>query len=232
MNFELKEFTNIPNCYHSFNVVNDSQFESTCENLIKEMSFFFKQASFEELKILNPNPSGNFPQYLSSDNIIYLTVKDGIRESQIIYQLAHELCHYFIKKGIKNDELKYFEESLCELSSHFFLRNKTTYYLNSRFRNLVEYAPVLSDYSSDALASATEFELSFSTSYDRYDRNNNKHIVKLILPIFEKTPSLRSEVPKLADIEASTIGKLLDLWKNKATAEHKKAIQEIQNIFK
>ena len=41
MNFELKEFTNIPNCYHSFNVVNDSQFESTCENLIKEMSFFF-----------------------------------------------------------------------------------------------------------------------------------------------------------------------------------------------
>ena len=127
MNFELKEFTNIPNCYHSFNVVNDSQFESTCENLIKEMSFFFKQASFEELKILNPNPSGNFPQYLSSDNIIYLTVKDGIRESQIIYQLAHELCHYFIKKGIKNDELKYFEESLCELSSHFFLRNKTTY---------------------------------------------------------------------------------------------------------
>ncbi|ARE01471.1 hypothetical protein [Lactococcus lactis] len=232
MNFELKEFTNIPNCYHSFNVVNDSQFESTCENLIKEMSFFFKQASFEELKILNPNPSGNFPQYLSSDNIIYLTVKDGIRESQIIYQLAHELCHYFIKKGIKNDELKYFEESLCELSSHFFLRNKTTYYLNSRFRNLVEYAPVLSDYSSDALASATEFELSFSTSYDRYDRNNNKHIVKLILPIFEKTPSLWSEVPKLADIEASTIGKLLDLWKNKATAEHKKAIQEIQNIFK
>lgn len=232
MNFELKEFTNIPNCYHSFNVVNDSQFESTCENLIKEMSFFFKQASFEELKILNPNPSGNFPQYLSSDNIIYLTVKDGIRESQIIYQLAHELCHYFMKKGIKNDELKYFEESLCELSSHFFLRNKTTYYLNSRFRNLVEYAPVLSDYSSDALASATEFELSFSTSYDRYDRNNNKHIVKLILPIFEKTPSLWSEVPKLADIEASTIGKLLDLWKNKATAEHKKAIQEIQNIFK
>lgn len=232
MNFELNEFTNIPNCYHSFNVVNDSQFESTCENLIKEMSFFFKQASFEELKILNPNPSGNFPQYLSSDNIIYLTVKDGIRESQIIYQLAHELCHYFIKKGIKNDELKYFEESLCELSSHFFLRNKTTYYLNSRFRNLVEYAPVLSDYSSDALASATEFELSFSTSYDRYDRNNNKHIVKLILPIFEKTPSLWSEVPKLADIEASTIGKLLDLWKNKATAEHKKAIQEIQNIFK
>ena len=128
--------------------------------------------------------------------------------------------------------MKYFEESLCELSSHFFLRNKTTYYLNSRFRNLVEYAPVLSDYSSDALASATEFELSFSTSYDRYDRNNNKHIVKLILPIFEKTPSLWSEVPKLADIEASTIGKLLDLWKNKATAEHKKAIQEIQNIFK
>lgn len=218
MNFELKEFTNIPNCYHSFNVVNDSQFESTCENLIKEMSFFFKQSSFEELKILNPNPSGNFPQCLSSDNIIYLTVRDGIRESQIIYQLAHELCHYFIKKGIKNDELKYFEETLCDLSSHFFLRNKPQ--------------KIHKVYDDKTLMNITEIDLSYSTSYDRYNREQNTYIAKLLLPIFEKKPSLWSEVPKLADIEASTIGKLLALWKNKATAEHKKAIQEIQNIFK
>ncbi|MDT2917623.1 hypothetical protein P7H93_13895, partial [Lactococcus lactis] len=124
MNFELKEFTNIPNCYHSFNVVNESQFESTCENLIKEMSFFFKRSSFEGLKILNPNPIEKIPQYFSSNNLIYLNVRDGIRESQIIYQLAHEMCHYFMSTGIKNDELKYFEETLCDLSSHFFLRNK------------------------------------------------------------------------------------------------------------
>lgn len=218
MNFELKEFTNIPNCYHSFNVVNDSQFESTCENLIKEMSFFFKQSSFEELKILNPNPNGNIPQYFYYDNIIYLTVRDGIRESQIIYQLAHELCHYFIKKGIKNDELKYFEETLCDLSSHFFLRNKPQ--------------KIHKVYDDETLKKITEIDLSYSTSYDRYNRKQNTYIAKLLLPIFEKTPSLWSEVPKLADIEASTIGKLLDLWKNKATAEHKKAIQEIQNIFK
>ena len=218
MNFELKEFTNIPNCYHSFNVVNDSQFESTCENLIKEMSFFFKQASFEELKILNPNPSGNFPQYLSSDNIIYLTVKDGIRESQIIYQLAHELCHYFIKKGIKNDELKYFEETLCDLSSHFFLRNKPQ--------------KIHKVYDDKTLMKITEIDLSYSTSYDRYNREQNTYIAKLLLPIFENNPSLWQEVPKLTDINASSIGKLLALWKNKATAEHKKAIQEIQNIFK
>ena len=176
MNFELKEFTNIPNCYHSFNVVNDSQFESTCENLIKEMSFFFKQASFEELKILNPNPSGNFPQYLSSDNIIYLTVKDGIRESQIIYQLAHELCHYFMKKGIKNDELKYFEETLCDLSSHFFLRNKPQ--------------KIHKVYDDETLMNITEIDLSYSTSYDRYNREQNTYIAKLLLPIFEITPSL------------------------------------------
>ena len=218
MNFELKEFTNIPNCYHSFNVVNDSQFESTCENLIKEMSFFFKQASFEGLKILNPNPNGNIPQYFYSDNIIYLTVRDGIRESQIIYQVAHELCHYFIKKGIKNDELKYFEETLCDLSSHFFLRNKPQ--------------KIHKVYDDETLMNITEIDLSYSTSYDRYNREQNTYIAKLLLPIFEKNPSLWSEVPKLADIEASTIGKLLDLWKNKATAEHKKAIQEIQNIFK
>ncbi|WP_461216934.1 hypothetical protein [Lactococcus cremoris] len=218
MNFELKEFTNIPNCYHSFNVVNDSQFESTCENLIKEMSFFFKQASFEGLKILNPNPNGNFPRYVSSDNIIYLTVGDGIRESQITYQLAHELCHYFIKKGIKNDELKYFEETLCDLSSHFFLRNKPQ--------------KIHKVYDDETLMNITEIDLSYSTSYDRYNREQNTYIAKLLLPIFEKNPSLWSEVPKLADIEASTIGKLLALWKNKATAEHKKAIQEIQNIFK
>lgn len=218
MNFELKEFTNIPNCYHSFNVVNDSQFESTCENLIKEMSFFFKQASFEGLKILNPNPNGNFPRYVSSDNIIYLTVGDGIRESQITYQLAHELCHYFIKKGIKNDELKYFEETLCDLSSHFFLRNKPQ--------------KIHKVYDDETLMNITEIDLSYSTSYDRYNREQNTYIAKLLLPIFEKKPSLWSEVPELADIEASTIGKLLALWKNKATAEHKKAIQEIQNIFK
>lgn len=218
MNFELKEFTNIPNCYHSFNVDNESQFESTCENLIKEMSFFFKQDSFEGLKILNPNPNGNFPRHVPSDNIIYLTVKDGIRESQIIYQLAHELCHYFIKKGIKNDELKYFEETLCDLSSHFFLRNKPQ--------------KIHKVYDDETLMNITEIDLSFSTSYDRYNREQNTYIAKLLLPIFEKSPSLWSEVPKLADIEASTIGKLLALWKNKATVEHKRAIQEIQNIFK
>ena len=218
MNFELKEFTNIPNCYHSFNVVNDSQFESTCENLIKEMSFFFKQASFEGLKILNPNPNGNIPQCFYSDNIIYLTVWDGIRESQIIYQLAHELCHYFMKKGIKNDELKYFEETVCDLSSHFFLRNKPQ--------------KIHKVYDDETLMNITEIDLSYSTSYDRYNREQNTYIAKLLLPIFEITPSLWSEVPKLADIEATTIGRLLALWKNKATAEHKKAIQEIQNIFK
>ncbi|WP_305774805.1 hypothetical protein [Lactococcus lactis] len=231
MNFELKEFTNISNCYHSFNVINEEHFEAYCEYLIKEMSYYFNKTLPKGLSILNPNPLKDLPQYFYP-NTIYLHIGDGLRESQVTYQLAHEMCHYFISTGIKNENLTYFEESLCELSSHFFLRNKTTYYLNSRFRNLVEYAPVLTDYSSDALASATEFELSFSTSYDRYDRNNNKHIVKLLLPIFEKTPSLWSEVPKLADIEASTIGKLLALWKSKATAEHKKAIQEIQNIFK
>ena len=230
MNFELNEFTNIPNCYHIFNFVNDSQFESTCnvvnvsqfestcENLIKEMSFFFKQASFEGLKILNPNPNGNLPQYFYSDNIIYLTVGDGIRESQIIYQLAHELCHYFMKKGIKNDELKYFEETVCDLSSHFFLRNKPQ--------------KIHKVYDDETLMNITEIDLSYSTSYDRYNREQNTYIAKLLLPIFEKNPSLWSEVPKLANIEASTIGKLLDLWKNKATEEHKKAIQEIQNIFK
>ncbi|MDT2877240.1 hypothetical protein [Lactococcus lactis] len=218
MNFELKEFTNIPNCYHSFNVVNDSQFENTCENLIKEMSFFFKQASFEGLKILNPNPIEKIPQYFSSNNLIYLNVRDGIRESQIIYQLAHEMCHYFMSTGIKNDELKYFEETLCDLSSHFFLRNKPQ--------------KIHKVYDDEALMNITEIDLSSSTSYDRYNREQNTYIAKLLLPIFEKNPSLWSEVPKLANIEASTIGKLLDLWKNKATSEHKKAIQEIQNIFK
>ncbi|MDT2886410.1 hypothetical protein [Lactococcus lactis] len=218
MNFELKEFTNIPNCYHSFNVVNESQFESTCENLIKEMSFFFKRSSFEGLKILNPNPIEKIPQYFSSNNLIYLNVRDGIRESQIIYQLAHEMCHYFMSTGIKNDELKYFEETLCDLSSHFFLRNKPQ--------------KIHKVYDDEALMNITEIDLSSSTSYDRYNREQNTYIAKLLLPIFEKNPSLWSEVPKLANIEASTIGKLLDLWKNKATSEHKKAIQEIQNIFK
>lgn len=218
MNFELKEFTNIPNCYHSFNVDNDSQFESTCENLIKEMSFFFKRSSFEGLKILNPNPIEKIPQYFSSNNLIYLNVRDGIRESQIIYQLAHEMCHYFMSTGIKNDELKYFEETLCDLSSHFFLRNKPQ--------------KIHKVYDDEALMNITEIDLSSSTSYDRYNRKQNTYIAKLLLPIFEKNPSLWSEVPKLANIEASTIGKLLDLWKNKATSEHKKAIQEIQNIFK
>lgn len=218
MNFELKEFTNIPNCYHSFNVVNDSQFESTCENLIKEMSFFFKQDSFEGLKILNPNPIEKIPQYFSSNNLIYLNVRDGIRESQIIYQLAHEMCHYFMSTGIKNDELKYFEETLCDLSSHFFLRNKPQ--------------KIHTVYDNETLAKIAEIDLSFSTSYDRYNREQNTYIAKLLLPIFEKSPSLWSEVPKLSDIDASTIGKLLALWKSKATAEHKRAIQEIQNIFK
>lgn len=87
-------------------------------------------------------------------------------------------------------------------------------------------------YDDETLMNITEIDLSYFTSYDRYNREQNTYIAKLLLPIFEKNPSLWSEVPKLADIEASTIGKLLALWKNKATAEHKKAIQEIQNIFK
>ncbi|CAM3157724.1 hypothetical protein GHI93_07805 [Lactococcus hircilactis] len=231
MNFELKEFTNISNCYHSFNVINEEHFEAYCEYLIKEMSYYFNKTLPKGLSILNPNPLKDLPQYFYP-NTIYLHIGDGLRESQVTYQLAHEMCHYFISTGIKNDSLAYFEESLCELSSHFFLRKKTKFYLNSGLIDLVEYAHYLTDYSSDELASATECDLYFSTSYYRYDRNNNKHIVKLLLPIFENNPTLWEEVPNLAEIEASTIGELLDLWKNKATAVHKKAIQEIQNIFK
>lgn len=70
-------------------------------------------------KTLNPGQKEDF--------IIYLCYEAG-RWCQMIYQLAHELGHFFMDCYPKKDDLRWIDECLCELFSLIFLSRSIKFF--------------------------------------------------------------------------------------------------------
>lgn len=89
-----------------------------------------------EYEQLGYNPDDNIPiniqhspfEYPMCSNvgnhrIIYLATKDNFW-CQLAYQFAHEYCHHLINGPMDGENISsyWFEESICELSSNYFMR--------------------------------------------------------------------------------------------------------------
>jgi hypothetical protein len=158
--------------------------------------------------------------------------------SQAAYQFSHELCHMRIPFFVGED-LRWFEESVCETASHFFLRKLANELSDEKYADhpaLMRYAPKFSEYSARVLDGAKEVDLTSKHQMRRftlncYLRDENLYVAKLLLPIFEKNPGLWEAVLYLGHVPSGfCVTDSLEIWKTTARREES-AIEEIRSLF-
>lgn len=178
----------------------------------------------KDLSIVNPTKTG--PVYFSDPNTIFLSVH-GHFPAQLVFQAAHELCHYSIKTGIKNDQLKWFEETLCDTSSLFFLDKM------SQLDGVKYSKGFFADYLSDRLLpnEFESFEVTSNPSIERYDRAKHRYLSVQLFSIFKQHPCLWNEVPRLAEIAADDFESLMNNWTSDFPDKLSLVSKELKSIF-
>lgn len=166
---------------------------------------------------------------------------------QLTYQLAHEMCHRVIPNDVTKN-LRWLEESICELSSYYFLPQLSKHWRRKKF-NLVNaktkkpYYPEFEKYVKNDWQKAVELNLSSFSTYPPSDelqtlinncelRGRNAYIAKSLLPIFNSHPNTWHSIPLLGvlspdfPLEAS-----LTEWIDLSPEECHTGLQKIVEIF-
>lgn len=172
-------------------------------------SKYFDSVDARPLSIINNAPNRNSPEALREQHIIFLAVdatdengEPGCYWCQFIYQFAHEFCHYIIPQNVAQT-MRWFEESLCELSSQFFLLKSAEQwcikppYPDPKWR---KNALSILDYEINILNANSTFPmpdlfnpfsgLLKSLEKDEYQRELNRNFAICLLPYFIDRPSL------------------------------------------
>lgn len=226
--------TNIPN--HTFCPYNPNR--SIVMRITNMVTFLMKDAF--EINDLAPfnvlyDVQHGTPETFKTKREIYIPAID-VYWAQIIFQYSHELCHLLIAEPIP-EQFKWFEESLCDLASIYFL-HETAKKWPSFFPNHLYYQEKILEYIS-GLSSGESFSLkklfddqseySIYLKANRYDRNKNRHIALSLFPIFKNAPQIWKSVPLLCTgAEEETFKGFLQRWKNSSGEEN---IDQIINLF-
>lgn len=166
--------------------------------------------------------------------------------SRLAYQLAHEMCHTVIHGKVQQN-LRWLEESICELSSYYFLPKLSEYWQNTAINLMTAdgqlYYPCFKTYVENDVQKAIPFEISQlcktpktqlakKLDSDPYLRDMNSYIANRLLPIFQSHPNTWSAVPLLCNIsDTSSLSDALLEWISISAAECRSALIEISNIF-
>lgn len=161
--------------------------------------------------------------------------------SQISFQFSHEFCHFLIPTEVP-ENLRWFEESICETSSLFFMRKFSSIWENESIlgcpqysQNLLEYVQLrTNDYESFDLTELFDDSSSISTYFknEKYDRAKNLFVAINLLPIFEEQPILWKFVPLLSMVKPElSFRESLLAWKSFIPVEFQYCINLIINIF-
>ena len=105
----------------------------------------FKINDLASFNVLHDIQHGD-PETIKSERLIYVTAVD-IYWAQIIFQYSHELCHLLIEEPIP-EHFKWFEESLCDLASIYFLYESAEKWPLS-FPDHLDYQTKIRNYISD-----------------------------------------------------------------------------------
>lgn len=172
------------------------------------------------------DPSYEYPQTFKNECRIHIAC-DPICYSQFAYQYCHELCHLMIREDVFAD-YRWFEESLCELASIYFLPLISKEWMN----NHVDYktsdgqlfAPLFEEYSVNVISSNfKEFdlhdlsndnsEISVKLKKNPYYRDLNKYVAIKLLPYFKEIVNLWEFVPSIGSIQRSIpFLEFIDIW--------------------
>lgn len=166
--------------------------------------------------------------------------------NQLAYQLAHEMCHLMIPNEVV-PELRWLEESICELSSFFFLPELSKFWkrldISLTTSDGALYAPLFEKYALESHADATVLDLTlFSTTSteselpslvsDCYQRSKNRYISLRLLPIFERFPKTWHAIPYLSKVPAHlSFPDSLTKWIELSPMESRIGLQELALLF-
>lgn len=168
-------------------------------------------------KIFGHIPTENLTVKFHNDDPVCLWDKTEIllcveinRLDLIVYQFSHEFCHYLIKDRVA-DNLRWFEETICQTASYFFLNevanewlmnnsdNEWTYWhyrfklcINANSINVFEFPLYsLTDPNSEYIIRLQQNE---------YIRELNRYVALQLLPFFKENPKLWLTVPYLSNL--------------------------------
>ena len=184
------------------------------------------------------SPHFDTPQCFHNPNHIHLSTKPD-RWSQITYQFSHELCHHAIHGDVAPN-LRWLEESICEMASLYFMRLLTQLWqkiaLDKTTTDGQPYAPLFTQYVQDAETKFTSFCLTDSEAIralecDCYDRKRNMYVAKMLLPIFIKHPRTWLAVPHLAGIQQPSLLQAIDAWIHESPADAHQGLQALRTLF-
>jgi hypothetical protein len=183
----------------------------------------------------------------AGEYIVRLDV-EGTFWCQFAYQFAHEFCHILTNYDRrKSDKNQWFEEALGELASMYAVTAMgQTWQTAPPFPNWKGYAPNLTKYAEELLRKegsdlpagqtlAAWYKANESAlRRDPYDRDKNRIVAKLLLPLKLETPAsweafgyLNNSPP---DGEAS-FASYLGAWYKDAPAKHKPFVKQVAEMF-
>lgn len=186
------------------------------------------------------------PTCLRQSRLIILTTPHS-QWNRLAYQLSHEMCHMLIANDVP-ENLRWLEESICELSSYYFLSKLSKYWRRKKcnFVSAATKKPYYTEfetYVKNDSRKATPFDLSVFTSDDQSSdlselikncelRNRNAHVANCMLPIFNKHPDTWHAVPYLCYIPPNlSLQDSLKEWIALSPLESRTGLEKISNLF-
>jgi hypothetical protein len=175
--------------------------------------------------------------------VVKLSTTDT-RWAQYAFQFAHELGHVLCRFDENVGQTLWFEESLCELSSIYCLRQMAKeWQFRPPYSNWEGYAKHLAKYAQDRIdAHPLPEGQSLATWYranaealgkNGTDRDRNTIVAAALLPMFEKEPQHWAAIHYLNDAKPRdgkwTFEQHLQRWHDQTPAEHREFVRALAN---
>ena len=183
--------------------------------------------------------SDDHPVTYSDHNVILLSAKDRYW-CKYAYQFAHEYCHFQIGGSVPQ-QLRWFEESLCELASYFFLPLIADLWkTNPPYPNWRSYSEQFRIHVIQDQQKATPFNLDFSANSDvlmhlagnEYDRQKNAYVAIAMMPVFKANSELWSVVHMIKNIPKHlSFAESMRYWRDLSPKAFRRDIETIAQLF-
>lgn len=198
----------------------------------------FPDISKEKLIIVN-GPLSSVPMVFPENHIIFLSTGGDQCLAQTVFQIGHELCHFYIKANQINNDMFWFEEVLCKVSSHYFLHQynlHTVWPTDNQTMRYDAYSAMMFKNHSEAFDYKKlifyDSDVTLYMKNNSIDREKNRFLASLLFPIFLKKPNLFQTLPILRNLYGlKDFRAFLNAWKDSVFENDKVAVQEIINIF-
>lgn len=166
--------------------------------------------------------------------------------ARYVYQFAHEYCHIRTNYTKGREKYLWFEESVCEVASHYALRKMSkNWQKKPPYKNWKDYAINLKKYSDNIFSmkdlSEEDFKSFIQNNLSVLENGNPcdhrteyKVIAKHLITYFEKSPNLWKAMTywnKWDLNNSDTIKEAFTKWLNILPEELKKETKELIDAF-